>query len=352
MARRAFVIGVLLLAAVFLWPLGDDLVRQLPSFFLRRSPHDEYVRQMRNQGVDQTESGRAWLAAAELALTNPDEVAMAHSRRLRFDATHPAHAWRFPVRRGQQLTIDVAFPASAEGYGGARRSATREGGRHTVFIDLFRAEDGEPPSPGLRRPRRLASAAREASRLTYTVKADDEVIARVQAPLERHGPVRVLQRADATLRFPVEGVTPRAVGGGFGEGRDRGRRRHEGIDIFAPRGTPAIAAIDGWVTAQTTNRLGGNVVWIWSMRHRIGLYYAHLDRNAVSPGERVQAGDVIGYVGNTGNARGTSPHLHFGVYAPPSGAVDPLPFVCDAPCGERLMQPRLPPRAGTQVESD
>ena len=323
MARRAFVIGLLLLAAVFLWPVGDDLVRQLPSFFLRRSPHDDYVRQMRNEGRDQTAMGYAWLAAAEDALTDPDEVAMAFSQRRRFDAAHPAHGWRFPLRRGQRLTIDVAF-------GGG------------TFIDLFRADDGE----------RLASAAAESSRLTYVVTEDDEVIARVQAPLDRHGPFRVTQRAEATLRFPVQGMTPRAVGGGFGEGRDRGRRRHEGIDIFAPRGTPAVAAVDGWITAQTTNRLGGNVVWIWSMRQRIGLYYAHLDRHAVLPGERVRAGDIVGYVGNTGNARGTPPHLHFGVYAPPSGAVDPLPFVCDAPCGERLMQPHFPPRAGTQVESD
>ena len=65
------------------------------------------------------------------------------------------------------------------------------------------------------------------------------------------------------------------------------------------------------------------------------LYYAHLDRREVSPGARVRPGDVVGFVGNTGNARATAPHLHFGIYRPGSGAVDPLPFICDAPCASR-----------------
>ncbi len=87
--------------------------------------------------------------------------------------------------------------------------------------------------------------------------------------------------------------------------------------------------MDGWITRQTTNRLGGNVVWLWSPSRRVSLYYAHLDRQAVQPGERVDAGDVVGYVGNTGNASRTAPHLHFGVYASLAGAVDPFPFVVD-----------------------
>ena len=325
LVARRLVFIAWLIAAVLMWPLADDLVRQMPSFLLRRSPHDDYVREMRKARLDRTDAGRRWLSAAERALIDPDEVAMAHTRRGRFDAHHAAAGWRFSVRRGQRLTIDVAFAG-------------------TSFIDLFRADDGT----------RLASAAPESSRLTYTVRADDEVVARIQAPLEHSGPFRAVQRADATLQFPVQRVTARAVGGGFGEGRDAGRRRHEGIDIFAPRGTPVVAAADGWITAQTTNRLGGNVVWVWSMRPRIALYYAHLDRHAVSPGDRVKAGDVLGYVGNTGNARGASPHLHFGIYAPPSGAIDPLPYVCDAPCGERLMHsPEGPePRTRTQVETD
>lgn len=303
--RRTLFIAMFVLAGVFLWPIGDELVRQLPSWLLRRSPHDWYVRDMRSEGLDRTHAGRAWLAAAERATHSPDEVGPVLTRSAVFDASAgSAHGWRFRVRRGQQLTIDVAFA------------------RGPLFIDVFRLDDHE----------RLASASDGSTRLTYDVTADADVIARIQPALGRTGKFRVVQRADATLRFPVEGIMPSTVAGTFGGARDAGRRRHEGIDIFAPRGTPVLAAADGWVTGQSTNALGGNVVWLWSLRHGVSLYYAHLDRHAVTPGEHVTAGEIVGYVGNTGNARSTAPHLHFGVYGRPGGAVDPLPFVCDAPC--------------------
>lgn len=310
MLRRILLVGTLLFAAVFLWPLGDELLRRVPSMLHRQSAHDRYTRKLRRAGTDNTDAGRAWLEAARAAIEHPVERAPAFSRSGTFDnAGHAAHGWRFPVRHGQRLIITATF------------------GHGRLFLDLF-DEDGRT---------RLASAVSDSTTLTYDVKADARVIARLQPEVSRAGPFRLIQRAEATLRFPVSGVSPRAVQSTFGAARDAGDRRHEGVDIFAPRGTPVVAATSGWITAQTFNPLGGNVVWVWSLRPRVALYYAHLDRQAVSPGDRVRAGDVIGYVGNTGNARGTSPHLRFGVYAPPEGAVDPLPFVCDAPCGERLM---------------
>ena len=165
--------------------------------------------------------------------------------------------------------------------------------------------------------------------LTYVAEQDGDLIARAQPRLDTAPAYAVAQQIAASLRFPVQGRDGDAVQSGFGAARDAGVRRHEGIDIFAPRGTAVVAAADGWITRQTTNRLGGNVVWLWSPSRRLSLYYAHLDRHAVTPGERVREGDVLGYVGNTGNARFTAPHLHFGVYASMAGAVDPFPFVVD-----------------------
>ncbi len=68
-------------------------------------------------------------------------------------------------------------------------------------------------------------------------------------------------------------------------------------------------------------------MWLWDVRGRQSLYYAHLDTQLVSSGERVRAGDTLGLVGNSGNARTTAPHLHFGIYVRGEGAVNPLPFV-------------------------
>jgi hypothetical protein len=69
------------------------------------------------------------------------------------------------------------------------------------------------------------------------------------------------------------------------------------------------------------------VVWLLDPRREQSLYYAHLDRQLVNAGDIVQVGDTIGLVGNTGNARGTPPHLHFGIYRRGQGPVDPLPFI-------------------------
>jgi len=105
-----------------------------------------------------------------------------------------------------------------------------------------------------------------------------------------------------------------------------GGRRHEGIDIFASRGTPVHASTQGIVTRIGRNRLGGNVVWVLGpggQRH----YYAHLDRFAqVKVGQRIETGSVLGYVGNTGNAHSTPPHLHYGVYGR-GGAINPFPLL-------------------------
>jgi murein DD-endopeptidase MepM/ murein hydrolase activator NlpD len=127
------------------------------------------------------------------------------------------------------------------------------------------------------------------------------------------------------LPVPVRGVVPRALRDTWHGARSEGRR-HEGIDIFAKRGTAVVAATEGIVLRVGTNRLGGQVVWVLGpggQRH----YYAHLDRYAeIGNGQRVRPGTVLGYVGTTGNAKGTPPHLHYGIYAA-GGAINPYPML-------------------------
>jgi murein DD-endopeptidase MepM/ murein hydrolase activator NlpD len=128
-----------------------------------------------------------------------------------------------------------------------------------------------------------------------------------------------------TLPVPVAGVKPSRLADTWGGARSEGRK-HEGIDIFAKRGTPVLAATEGIVMRVGTNRLGGQVVWVLGpggQRH----YYAHLDSYGdVHAGMRIPAGSIVGYVGNTGNAATTPPHLHYGIYTA-AGAINPFPFL-------------------------
>ncbi len=130
----------------------------------------------------------------------------------------------------------------------------------------------------------------------------------------------------AALPVPVQGVRARAIADTFGAPRGRDRS-HQGVDIFAPRGTPVRSATRGVVVAVREGGLGGRVVWVLGSageRH----YYAHLEDWApgVANGRVVQAGDLLGFVGDSGNAKGTPPHLHYGIYGAP-GAYDPLPLL-------------------------
>jgi murein DD-endopeptidase MepM/ murein hydrolase activator NlpD len=104
-----------------------------------------------------------------------------------------------------------------------------------------------------------------------------------------------------------------------------GGRTHKGTDMFASRGTPVLAVASGTVSLKNY-RLGGIVAFIRA-DYGVTYYFAHLDRYAdgISTGARVERGDVIGYVGNTGNAIGTSPHLHFQIHPNHGAAVNPYP---------------------------
>jgi murein DD-endopeptidase MepM/ murein hydrolase activator NlpD len=118
----------------------------------------------------------------------------------------------------------------------------------------------------------------------------------------------------AALLMPVVGVQTFDLSNSWGDSRDGGRRRHRGIDIFAPRGTAIVAVADGIISYLGDQPKGGHCLWL-ATENGASFYYAHLDRWAAGlyEGMEVRSGDLLGYVGNTGNAKYTSPHLHFGV---------------------------------------
>ena len=120
-------------------------------------------------------------------------------------------------------------------------------------------------------------------------------------------------RARALL-IPVQGIGQKSLRDTFGE--SRGSRHHEAIDILAPRGTPVLAVDDGPVEKLFTSKLGGLTVYQFDPQGEYCYYYAHLDRYATAlvPGKVLRRGDVIGYVGTTGNAPPDAPHLHFTIF--------------------------------------
>jgi murein DD-endopeptidase MepM/ murein hydrolase activator NlpD len=118
------------------------------------------------------------------------------------------------------------------------------------------------------------------------------------------------------LRLPIDGADVRALRGGFAQRRDGGSRGHEAVDILAPRNTPVHAVEDGTIAKLFTSKAGGITVYQFDPAGRYCYYYAHLQRyaNGLREGQQVSRGDVIGYVGTTGNAPPNTPHLHFAVF--------------------------------------
>lgn len=282
----------------------------------RETAHERYARALTDAGLANSALGREWLAASDSALRAPLIVTLP-LREAGFYSRSEARAvaYRFDLTDGQRMVVTVravGLPVQ-------------------VFVDLY-----EETSDTLRRFVHRASADTSSGAdsaaaahvgLNYEARRTGAYVLRIQPELLRNGRYDLTLRVEPSLAFPVQGANNRSVLSFFGAERDAGRRSHHGIDIFATRGTPVLAAADGVVRSTRPNELGGNVVWLRDDRRGQTLYYAHLDRHAVSTGQQVRIGDTLGFVGNTGNARTTRPHLHFGIYRRGDGPVDPYPFV-------------------------
>ncbi len=129
-------------------------------------------------------------------------------------------------------------------------------------------------------------------------------------------PGRSAEGADAGPLVPVAGVEASSLRSTFDEVRGGGTRRHEAMDILAPRGTPVIAAVTGRIAKLFTSAAGGLTIYQFDSEERFCYYYAHLDAYApdLNEGQTVQRGQILGYVGTTGNAPPDTPHLHFAIF--------------------------------------
>jgi len=297
-------LGVLALAVV-----APDRLRRSWQNLRPESPHERYARALQDGGLAHTALATEWLAAAARAVRAPVPLIVPFTEAALVDAARPvALGYEVALKRGQRLDVSVAVETDTPG---------------RVFLDLFGPGDRNHSEE--RRPRPRASATADRTTLSYEVPETGVYVLRVQPELLRGGHVKVTSTPSASLLFPVPGA--RGINSVFGDPRDAGLRRHEGVDIFAKAGTHVRAAADGVVTRVGETALGGRVVWVTDFPRGVRYYYAHLQEQLVRTGTFVRAGDVLGTVGNTGNARTTPPHLHFGIYARGEGAIDPDAFI-------------------------
>jgi peptidoglycan LD-endopeptidase LytH len=120
---------------------------------------------------------------------------------------------------------------------------------------------------------------------------------------------------DKDLRLPIDDVKPESLKGSFTE-RRAGGRAHEAADMLAPRNTKIRAVDDGTIAKLFTSKAGGTTIYQFDSSRKFCYYYAHLERYAdgLKEGDEVERGDVIGYVGTSGNAPPNTPHLHFAIF--------------------------------------
>ena len=118
------------------------------------------------------------------------------------------------------------------------------------------------------------------------------------------------------LLIPVQGIAAAALHDTFNDARSEGRR-HDAIDIMAPAGTPVLAVADGRIEKLFLSDRGGITLYQFNPDRTRAYYYAHLQRYAdgIAEGQALRRGQVLGYVGATGNADPSAPHLHFAVFA-------------------------------------
>jgi murein DD-endopeptidase MepM/ murein hydrolase activator NlpD len=134
--------------------------------------------------------------------------------------------------------------------------------------------------------------------------------------LQVPSPVPAGDLATRGLLVPVQGIGREQLHNTFGDARGGGTRTHEALDIMAPRNTPVLAVEDGKITKLFTSQQGGLTIYQFDPSETYAYYYAHLDRyaNGLKEGQVVRKGQVIGYVGSTGNANPEGPHLHFAIF--------------------------------------
>ena len=298
------VLWILMLMGLFLSSCEEELV---PTFYHPSSAYDAYRFGLVKSGLGNSLLSKKWLEAGKDCLDRGVRIKLPYQEHFYFDELQPeALAFRFSTKRGQRIEVSLKDIDSTSAQ---------------VFMDLFRVN-----LDTIRPFRHVASADSVQQMLAFEPRTDGEYVLRLQPELLTAGKYALVIKEVTTFTFPMAGKTETAILSVWGDPRDAGRRIHEGVDIFARRHTPILAATSGEVRYTGDRGLGGKQAWIRDKERGLSVYFAHLDSVYVRRGQYVEAGDTIGENGNSGNAITTNPHLHFGVYGD-TGAIDPYHFI-------------------------
>jgi peptidoglycan LD-endopeptidase LytH len=291
------------------WIVAGSLVMIMScstSRFGKKTAHEKYAEALRSAGLNTSGMGQQWFAAADKSLNQPLRINLPYKETGYFAADKPGSAgYIFTAKRGERLVVKLnTTPASGA----------------ALFTELW-----QPANAG-EKPDLLGTIDTVTRQLEYEVEKDGDFLLRLQPELLKGIEYTVTISPTPSLAFPVHSSGNPRIISLWGAERDAGSRSHEGIDIAAPKRTPVVAAADGRITNVGENNLGGKVIFMRPSGKAYNLYYAHLDSQMARPGQQVKQGDVVGLLGNTGNARTTIPHLHFGIYTA-GGAIDPIAFI-------------------------
>ncbi|WP_324719771.1 M23 family metallopeptidase [Salinimicrobium sp. HB62] len=311
MKKKKFLYFISFILAVILLPSCSG-INKAKDLFIKPTAREQYERDFEKDPAAFAE----WKMAFKNALFDSVAVSLPYAEAGRFTATNSeVYTYDLDLNPGERLLVEVESDSV----------------KPLIFLDLY-----EQKKDSLSFFNHLLSAGLEEYKIQYEPEQPGTYKLLVQPEVGATSAFTLKIYTEPVYSFPVADRDDSAVQSFWGAARDGGRRSHEGIDIFAPRGTPVVAATEGRVSSTGNKGLGGKQVWLRDRKRGTSLYYAHLDSIIARPGMKVFPGDTLGLVGNTGNARTTPPHLHFGIYKGYRGAQNPFPYVRRTPVPKHL----------------
>jgi len=287
----------------FLTLLGCKQIQKATDVVTQPTAREVYERDFDDEDLQFI----AWKNAYNQALNDSLKIELPYTETGVFNTkSNPVYSYLVSVQEGEKLVVSTELESDSL----------------SVFIDLFQKKND---SVFQQKPK-ISNEPSTAS-IVYESTKNEVLKLIIQPELVANSSFSFKMYALPTYGFPVSGAENKNIQSYWGATRAGGKRSHEGVDIFADRGTPILAVTDGRVSSTGNKGLGGKQVWLRDGLFGSSIYYAHLDSIATSSGKRVKKGDTLGFVGNTGNAKTTAPHLHLGIYKGYAGAINPLPFI-------------------------